>query len=121
MDGQTFQLNTLSDFSNRCKTTYIYDLEDTIKKETNINFSGLSDAEKMALYIYVYECHDMAVFLRTICNYFGWSRYKVRQLRKEINNNKALNYCIDIVPTFDEENGLLSGKGYQIDIFTHER
>jgi len=48
-------------------------LEDTIKKETNINFSGLSDAEKMALYIYVYECHDMAVFLRTICNYFGWN------------------------------------------------
>ena len=121
MDEQTSKLNTLSDFGNRSKICSIYELADTIEKEANINFSGLSDAEKMALYIYVYECHDMAVFLRTICNYFGWSRYKVRQLRKEINNNKAFNYCIDIVPTFDEENGLLSGKGYQIDIFTHER
>ena len=121
MDEQTSKLNTLSDFSNRSNITSTYKVADTLEKETNIDFSGLSDAEKMALYIYVYECNDLCVFVRTICNYFGWSRYKIKILRKQINSNKSLNYCIDISATFDEENGLLSGKGYTIDIFTHKR
>lgn len=121
MDEQTSKLNTLYDFSNRSNITSTYKVADTLEKETNIDFSGLSDAEKMALYIYVFECNDTCVFVRTICRYFGWSRYKVVMLRKQINENKKLNYHIDIVPTFNESNGLLSGNGYTIDIFTHKR
>ena len=118
MDGQ--QLKTSQDFSSRCKNTpSIYDIADTITEETNLDYTCLFDAQKLALYLYQYD--DYVVFLRTITKYFGWSRYKVRKLRKEINNNKNCNYYIDISPCFNEETGLIDGNGYQLDILTNLR
>ncbi len=118
MDGQT--LKTLRDFSIRSNLTSIYSIADTISEETQIDFSGLSDVEKLALYLYQWDMDDMVVFARTIANYFGWSRYKIRKLRNQINNTKNCNYYIDICTVFSEENGLLAGNGYRIDIFNHK-
>lgn len=119
MDGQT--LKNLQDFSSRSNLTSIYNIADTIANETEIDFSGLSDAEKLALFVYQYDNDDMVVFARTIANYFGWSRYKIRKLRNQINKNPNCNYYIDISPCFSEEDGLIAGNGYQIDIFTHKK
>ena len=119
MDGKN--LITQKDFSSRVGKTSIYSMPINIAEETQVDYSGLSDAEKLVLFLYAYEaCTYMGyvIFVRTIATYFGWSRYKIRKLRQQINNNKNCNYYIDICAVFSEENGLLAGNGYRIDVFT---
>lgn len=87
----------------------------SIFEEAEIDFGGLSDSEKLACFLYSYYLKDMCVFKKHIMRYFNWSSYKVRKLVKEINSNKC-NYYIEYVPTRDEDTGLLSGKGYLLNL-----
>jgi len=117
------KINNLSSFNNRISKLPIYSgwfntdcgFKDSYKEETEADFSGLNDHEKLALYVYAYTKIEMAVFKRGIINYFGWTNYKVRKIVREINANET-DCHIDIVSTFSEDTGLLSGKGYQLDI-----
>jgi hypothetical protein len=113
-------LGNVDSFSNRIKNHPLYSdwlndvcgFADNINEETCIDFEGLNDHEKLALFIKSYSDNDMCVFKRHCAKYFNWSEYKVAKLVKEINAEKT-KYWIDFVPTFNESNGLLSGKGYQ--------
>lgn len=121
MDGKT--LITLQDFSSRVGKTSMYSLPVNIAEETQVDYSGLSDAEKLVLFLYAYEaCTYMGyvIFVRTIATYFGWSKYKIRKLRNQINNSKNCNYYIDINTAFSEDTGLIAGKGYALDVYTHK-
>jgi len=86
--------------------------EDNISEEPVFDFKGLNDHEKLALFVYSFTEQDFVVFKRTIRNYFKWTDYKIRKLRKEINNEKS-NYSIDIETCFSEDDGTISGRGYQ--------
>lgn len=121
MDGKN--LITLQDFSSRVGKTSMYSMPINIAEETQVDYSGLSDAEKLVLFLYAYNadnCGGFVMFTRTISTYFGWSKYKIRKLRNQINNNKNCNYYIDINTAFSEDTGLIAGKGYALDVYTHK-
>lgn len=86
-----------------------------IFEEVEINYEGLKDAEKLACFLYAYYLKDLCVFKRHVMKHFSWTSYKVKKLIKEINENKC-KYYVEYVPTFDEDTGLLSGRGYLLNI-----
>ncbi len=115
---ETKLLKHVDSFNSRIKTTPIYDewdniiLKDKISEEPDFDFTDLNDHEKFALFVYAFTENDLVVFKRTVMRYFGWTDYKVKKLRKEINNEKSI-YSIDLETCFSEDDGLISGRGYQ--------
>jgi hypothetical protein len=74
-----------------------------------INFEGLTDAEKMFLYVYAWNLSERCPFKRSVMKRFGWTSYKVQKLFRELKE-----YGMDCVPTFREYDLMLSGRGYMI-------
>ena len=89
------------------------DFADSVKAEFD-DINSLSDHNKLIVVVWAYTHAEFAVFQRKLCKMFGWSRYKVRKLIREINQHST-EYFIDVVATFDESTGLLSGRGYMME------
>ena len=87
---------------------------DSISNDGVIDYAGLSDQEKILLYVYAWNKSEICPFKRSVMQKFKWSSYKVSKLFRELKG-KGLIYC---VPTFSEDSGLLNGTGYMINRLT---
>jgi hypothetical protein len=87
---------------------------DNLKEEGAINYNGLTDQQKMILYVYAWNLSDLCPFKKTVMKEFNWTAYKVGKLFKELKD-----YGLQCVPLFSEETGLLSGKGYLYNFSNH--
>lgn len=85
--------------------------------EPVIDYEGLSDEEKLVVYLLAYWYRDCAVTKKHIMQKFKWTSYKVTKMRKSINESCKHIY-IDVVPFFDQGNGKLNGNGYLLDIIS---
>jgi hypothetical protein len=85
--------------------------------EPVIDYEGLSDEEKLLVYLLAYWYKDYAVTKKHIMQKFWWTSYRVTKLRKTINE-LYMNINIDVVPIFDQGNGKLNGNGYLLDIIS---
>ncbi len=86
--------------------------EEVHKSLTNdgvIDYEGLNEHEKMFLYIIAWNLNDFCPNRITIMRKFGWTSYKVGKMFKEMKP-----YGLESVAVFNERNGLLAGRGYQI-------
>jgi hypothetical protein len=72
----------------------------------NVDYSGLTDIEKMALYIYSYSRIEVGVSRHAVSKQFGWSKYKVSKLRKELDE------FVETQTLFSDDTGLIGGRGY---------
>jgi hypothetical protein len=86
-----------------------YDTPQSIKEEGKINYDGLTDAEKMYLYVYAWNLSERCPFRRSIMKQFGWTSYKVQKLFRELKE-----FGMESVPTFNEHDLMLNGRGYMI-------
>ncbi len=84
---------------------------DSIREAGNINYEGLSGAEKMLLYIYAWNMNEFCPTKRSVMQEFGWTAYKVSKLYRELKP-----YGITCLPLVSEETGLLCGTGYHINM-----
>lgn len=78
---------------------------DSITDEGDIDYDGLDDINKLCLYIYAWNKSDIFPSKRGILKKFGWTNYKLQKLIKHVGK-----ICTEA--TFDENTGLLSGRGY---------
>lgn len=83
-----------------------YGFEDHISDRGEIDYSDLGEKEKMCLYVYAWNLIDIFPGRKSIMKAFGWSAYKLKKIRKELENE------ITTCPTFNMNSGLLNGKGY---------
>ena len=79
---------------------------DYCQDKGKINYEGLSDAQKLCLYVYAWNTADVCPGKKGILKTFGWTNYKLQKLIIELKGKIASE------PTFSEYNGLLSGRGY---------
>lgn len=79
--------------------------QDSIREDGKIDYNGLDDINKLSLYIYAWNKSDILPSKRGILKKFGWTNYKLQKLIKQVGK-------IRTEPTFDENTGLLSGRGY---------
>jgi hypothetical protein len=89
-----------------------YDTPQSITEEGKINYDGLTDAEKMYLYVYAWNLTEKCPFRRSVMKHFGWTSYKVQKLFKELKQ-----FGMDSVPTFKEDDLKLCGRGYMVDTY----
>ena len=82
-------------------------ITDSITENGKFNYEGLNEHEKMILYIYAWNISDFCASKKSIMKEFGWTSYKVSKMYRELKP-----YGLRCVPTFSENTGLLSGKGY---------
>lgn len=78
---------------------------DSFREKGKIDYSDLSDEEKLCLFVYAWNRSDICPRKKTIQDEFGWSAYKVSKLAKECKR-------IEVVTTVNERTGMLSGRGY---------
>ena len=78
---------------------------DYSKDEGKISYEGLADCQKLCLYIYAWNKSDILPRKRGILKKFGWTNYKLQKLIKQSGK-----ICAE--PTFNQNTGLLSGRGY---------
>ena len=71
-----------------------------------IDYEGLTDVQKLCLYVYAWNTADIYPCKKGILKSFGWTNYKLQKLIRELKGK------IVSEPTFSEYNGLLSGRGY---------
>lgn len=79
----------------------------------DFDFTGLNDHEKLALVVYAWNLSDICPNRNTICKLFGWSKYKVSKLARELKP-----FGLECVATFCEWTLKLSGRGYLFTIST---
>lgn len=110
---------TLQGLKERVIQTPSYDewefgdsVKDSYYEEGQLNFDGLTDAEKMFLYVYAWNLTEKCPFRRSVMKKFGWTSYKVQKLFRELKE-----YGMESVPTFSESDLKLSGRGYMIDLY----
>ena len=84
---------------------------DYIKEEGQINFEGLNDHEKFLLYVFAWNKSEMCPSRSGVMRKFNWTAYKVGKMFKELKGKYLYS-----VATFSESTGLLSGRGYRINI-----
>lgn len=85
--------------------------------EPVIDYEGLSDEEKLVVYLLAHWYKDCAITKKNIMQTFEWTSYKVTKMRKSINESYK-HIHIDVVPFFDQGNGKLNGNGYLLDIIS---
>lgn len=86
---------------------------DCLRSDGDINYDGLTDAEKFILYCYAWNISGgICVGRKSVMRYFKWTAYKVGKLFKELKQQKK----IECVATFSEDTGLLAGRGYEVNI-----
>lgn len=66
--------------------------------------------EKVFIYIIAYSRKEMAVSKKQLLNFFNIELKKLDEIIKELKNDDGL----EVVTTFNQETGLISGKGYFI-------
>jgi hypothetical protein len=79
---------------------------DSIREEGKINYDGLNDLQKLCLCVYAWNESDILPGKKVLLKRFGWTNYKLQKLIKELNG------VIKTEPTFDQDTGLLNGRGY---------
>ena len=79
---------------------------DYCRFDGKINYEGLSDHQKLYLYIYAWNIVDILQGKKGILRTFGWTNYKLQKLIKELKGVIPTDF------TFSEHTGLLSGRGY---------
>lgn len=107
----------LIDFNNRIKELPIFEsfynstcnFNDSISENGIINYDNLSDENKLCLFIYAWNKTDILPSKSNILKTFNWTNYKLQKLIKNLNG------LIKVYPTFNENTGLLSGRGYFFD------
>lgn len=72
----------------------------------NLNYEDLSDAEKMALFIYSYSKIEVGIGKKSISKEFNWSNNYVSKVRKQLDK------FVDTIALFGDDDGLIRGKGY---------
>lgn len=111
-DGHTL-LGTV-DFDSRIEEKPFYiswynsegGFKDSIREEGKINYDGLNDLQKLCLYVYAWNKSDILPSKRGLLKRFGWTNYKLQKLIRQLNG------LIRTEPTFDQDTGLLNGRGY---------
>lgn len=91
-------------FSMTWKNT-IGGFKDGIRDDGIINYDGLSDVDKLKLYVYAWNKGGYLPRKKGILRTFGWTNYRLQKLIKEAS-------VIRSKPTFSEDTGLISGSGY---------
>lgn len=106
-------LPNLQSFDKRIKGKNSFDswdsdcgFVDSIREECTLNFDGLSDHEKMCLYIYSWTKEGYIVSKKSLVDKFGWTKYKIQKLYRELGG------IIEIDTIWSERTGLIAGKGY---------
>lgn len=79
---------------------------DYCRDDGKINYDGLSDCEKLCLYVYAWNKVGIYPSKKGILRTFGWTNYKLHKLIKELNGIIYTDF------TICEHTGLLSGRGY---------
>ncbi len=88
---------------------------DSFSEKGEIDYSGLSDEDKFCLYVFAWNKADICPSKRRLKKLFSWSDYKVRTLFAALKPKGMA--C---VATFSERTGLISGRGYQLNIKEYE-
>lgn len=81
---------------------------DCFFEESEINTEGLTEHEMFVLYVHAWNKSDMCPSRSLLMKRFGWTKYKIGKLFKELKNSG-----LESVATFSEETGLLCGRGYR--------
>lgn len=68
--------------------------------------------EKIFIYILAWSRKEMAVSKKQIMNFFNIEVKKLDEIIKELKNDDGL----EVVTTFNQNTGLISGKGYFVNI-----
>ena len=80
----------------------------SVNDEGDVDYSNLSDEQKMFLYVYSYNVNDICPSKKGIMKKFNWTDYKVKKMYRALQKEG-----MDCVPVWSERTGLLSGKGYR--------
>jgi len=79
---------------------------DSLKEDGIINYEGLSDLDKLCLYVYAWNKSGFLPRKHGILKQFSWTNYRLQKMIK------SLGGAITTEPTFNEHTGLISGRGY---------
>jgi hypothetical protein len=79
---------------------------DSIREEGKINYDGLNDLQKLCLYVYAWNESNILPSKKGLLKKFSWTNYKLQKLIRQLNG------LIKTEPTFDQNTGLLNGRGY---------
>jgi hypothetical protein len=66
----------------------------------------------MYLYVYAWNLTEKCPFKRSIMRKFNWTSYKVQKLFGQLKE-----FGMESVPTFNEHDLKLSGRGYMVDTY----
>ena len=77
--------------------------------EYTVDYSGLSDEDKMILFVFTRSKVDYITTKKAISKELGWSIYKVEQTFRKLEG-------IMFVATAIHDNGGYAGKGYCVEI-----
>lgn len=86
-------------------------MRDSIICNGSIDYIGLTDEEKMFVFIYAWNTSNLCPNKKCVMTEFGWNAYKVYKLFKGLKQ-----YGMECVSTFSATTGLLCGRGYNINI-----
>jgi len=78
--------------------------EDSLTNEGVINYEGLSDVDKLRLYVFAWNCAGFLPGKNSVLKKFGWTDGYFKSVRKEAG--------LTTDATFSERTGLISGRGY---------
>lgn len=106
---------TQSDMDSRIKELPSYmswenpaGFKDSIRESGNIDYTELTDPQKLFIYVYAWNCKGICPRKKGICKTFGWTNYKIQKTYRETD-------YLTVTGTFSEETGLITGSGYLID------
>ncbi len=81
---------------------------DSINEDGVINYEGLSDEDKLRLYVYAWNKQGYLPRKSGILRKFGWTEKQFKTLYQTVGS-------ILTNPTFSEDTGLINGRGYWLD------
>jgi len=81
---------------------------DSIRETGEIDYSGLTDPQKLFLYVYAWNCRGICPRKKGISKLFGWTNYKIQKTYRQTD-------FLSITGTFSEDTGLITGSGYIVD------
>lgn len=77
-------------------------------KTDPIDYSGLSDIDKLIVYLRSWNQNDICPYRKMVEREFGWKKSYVQKLRKE-------SLVIEVISLISEYKGGYYGRGYWVD------
>jgi hypothetical protein len=109
-------MKNMKEFDERIKENPYYTswtnsyggFKDSINDDGVINYEGLSDEDKLRLYVYAWNKAGYLPRKSSVIKKFGWTEKQFKAVYTLAGN-------IRTQPTFSEDTGLINGRGYSFE------